>query len=305
MDIEHLRYFKTVAETEHITRSAELLHISQPSLSKAISNVETFSHARLFDRDKNKIILNENGKIFLRQLNLFFETLEAASTEIARNSALETGTVRFATSVGSGSLNDYLMALHKRLPDIQLSHQFSAERDMVQALLQKELDLAVSTEPLNEYASQIVSTVLFSEEMLVLVPTGHPLADQEMVSLEQLNHESFVMNNSGMQLRESILKSFRKTGTPPNIIFDSSSPDLVGTVLESGSYLTLIPESTYRRTNRHKRRENKPDTRVALRLSGEGLTRHLYLNYLEENEMSQAALLVLRELPEYFASISK
>lgn len=305
MDIEHLRYFKTVAETQHITRSAELLHISQPSLSKAINNVEEFAHAKLFDRDKNKIILNENGKIFLRQLNLFFEALEAASTEIALNSALETGIVRIATSVGSGSLNDYLMDLHARYPEIRLMHQLSSERDMVQSLLQKELDLAVSTEPLNEYTAQIISQHLFSEEMLVLVPKGHPLCNQEMVSLEQLNHESFVMNNSGMQLLESTLRAFRQTGTPPNIIFDSSSPDLVGEVLESGEYLTLIPESTYRRTNRRRHRDDRPDARIALRLSKPGLARDLYLNYLEENDMSKTAELVLRELPEFFCKLQK
>lgn len=303
MDIEHLRYFISVANTQHITRSAEMLHISQPSLSKAISNVEAFVGTRLFDRDKSKIILNEEGKIFLRQLNLFFEVLEHAKDEIREYSALETGVVRIASSIGSGSLNDYLITLHKRYPNIRLTHQLKSERDMAHSLAMETLDIAVSTEPLHEYTGQIVSELILSEQMLVLVPKNHPLAGQETVPLEALSQERFVMTNGGMQMRDSILQYFRSAGIEPHIVFDSSSPDLVGAVLESGEYLSLIPASTHRRIVARRGSEQAPNHRVVLKLSTEGPTRRLYLNYLEDNSMSEAAKLVLQEIPQYFLKL--
>ena len=78
LELYQLRYFKTIAETEHFTRAAEVLHVAQPSLSKAISNLEAELGVQLFDRGKRSVYLNDYGRAFLRRVEHILTELEEA-----------------------------------------------------------------------------------------------------------------------------------------------------------------------------------------------------------------------------------
>ena len=82
LELYQLRYFKTIAETEHFTRAAEVLHVAQPSLSKAISNLEAELGVQLFDRGKRSVYLNDYGRAFLRRVEHILTELEEAELEL-------------------------------------------------------------------------------------------------------------------------------------------------------------------------------------------------------------------------------
>lgn len=69
MDLLQLKYFKVVAEQEHITKSAKLLMVSQPYLSAIVARLEEEMGGQLFDRDGRNVVLNEYGKILLHHAN--------------------------------------------------------------------------------------------------------------------------------------------------------------------------------------------------------------------------------------------
>ena len=81
MEIQQLQYFKTLAKMEHMTRAAETLMISQPALSKSISNIEKELGVPLFNREGRSISLNRFGEHFLKSVNVILSEYEKVSNE--------------------------------------------------------------------------------------------------------------------------------------------------------------------------------------------------------------------------------
>jgi DNA-binding transcriptional LysR family regulator len=82
MELIQLKYFKTVAQTGKISDAAQALFISAPALSTSISRLEKELGVQLFNRTNNKIVLNRQGKIFLKYVNQIFSDLESAKKEL-------------------------------------------------------------------------------------------------------------------------------------------------------------------------------------------------------------------------------
>ena len=98
MELLQLKYFKTVARTEHITKAAQELHISQPALSVTIARLEEEVGVPLFDRIGRQIRLNAFGKTFLKQVDTALEALETGKRQVTDMAGLERGSVLVATT---------------------------------------------------------------------------------------------------------------------------------------------------------------------------------------------------------------
>ena len=98
MDLLQLRYFQTVARTEHMTKAAQELFIAQPSLSKTIRRLEKEIGVPLFDRQGRSIKLNQFGKAFLGHLDTLFRELEEGQREVRDMAGLENGEVSLAAT---------------------------------------------------------------------------------------------------------------------------------------------------------------------------------------------------------------
>ena len=104
MELTQLRYFKKVAKTEHITKAAEELHITQPALSRTISRLEEQVGVRLFDRNNNKIRLNSFGYVFLKRVERAFSELDDGLKEVSDMYSLDKGKIVFSTSESCSSI---------------------------------------------------------------------------------------------------------------------------------------------------------------------------------------------------------
>ena len=94
MDIQKLKYFHTVAELEHVTRAAEILHISQPSLTQAIRLLESELGVPLFQRQGRKIALTEFGRYLKQRLDLLLPEFDNLAIEIEELKQTVTNTVK-------------------------------------------------------------------------------------------------------------------------------------------------------------------------------------------------------------------
>ena len=94
MDIQKLRYFHTTAQLEHITRSAEILHISQPSLTQAIRSLEKELGVELFEREGRKVVLTDAGRYLKQRLDTLLPEFDHLATEMEELKVSETKTVR-------------------------------------------------------------------------------------------------------------------------------------------------------------------------------------------------------------------
>lgn len=144
MDLLQLKYFKVVAEQEHITKSAKLLMVSQPYLSAIVARLEEEMGGQLFDRDGRNVVLNEYGKILLHHANEALQHLEDAKKEIADMRSRDTKYIRLGSSSTMLSKR-WLVDFLKEHDDIRLAHLLAAHNEIMDGLLSGRFDFGLTT----------------------------------------------------------------------------------------------------------------------------------------------------------------
>lgn len=173
MDLLQLKYFKVVAEQEHITKSAKLLMVSQPYLSAIVARLEEEMGGQLFDRDGRNVVLNEYGKILLHHANEALQHLEDAKKEIADMRSRDTKYIRLGSSSTMLSKR-WLVDFLKEHDDIRLAHLLAAHNEIMDGLLSGRFDFGLTTGRLDH--PKIISVPLWKDRYTLLVGARHHMA---------------------------------------------------------------------------------------------------------------------------------
>lgn len=171
MELLQLRYFCEVARRESVTKVAEELHVSQPSLSKTIKNLEKELGVVLFDRVKKRIVLNEQGKEFYDKVSKGLNLIDSAVDGLSVTPDSENGTISLIVKAGQcffPPMYDQFCRLH---PNIILD---VANFSLMQRKLMTEYDFHISAF-MNTY-DNVEFEYLMREEIVVVLNRSHPLA---------------------------------------------------------------------------------------------------------------------------------
>ena len=244
MDITFLMltYFQKIAQTQHLTRAAEQLHVSQPALSKTLSSLEEILQTPLFDRTGRGITLNRNGEIFLQYTNRILaeladakRALDAAGQEKRRRVTLA---LRVASSVVPDMLTEFKL-LHPQIM-LQILQQDNAE-DGENSAKQADLTLFSSLYPVeNEHTRTILR-----EELMIAMPERLGGRDPSPVNLSDFSNAELICLQKGKSLRIITDVYFQMAGFSPNISLESDSPQTVREFVRAGVGLSLIPGITW------------------------------------------------------------
>lgn len=218
MKLSQLYYFKIVAEEEHISRAAERIHISQPSLSATIRRLETELGTPLFDRRGRNIFLNDEGKKLLEHVNFIFEqtfllqkSFEQKDFHLAHGLSMGVNNNLF--------LDGWLSGFIKGNTSARITQELLAEDQMIQGLLDESLDLAIGIFP--EIPSDIDHVQLLEDEYCVAVPHNHPLAQKDSLTFEDIRNEPFTAVSS-KRVNSFIYPLFAQRDAKPNVIFEGN-----------------------------------------------------------------------------------
>ena len=169
MELLQLQYFKTIAECQHITKAANKLMISQPSLSNTLSRIEAELGVQLFDRQGRNIVLNQYGKIVLEHAHNILRELDNIRTEIDAMQQRQEKVITIA-STDSMYLREWLPSFIRANPDLTIRHTVSTiekiETDLLNGVIDFGISSAVSDNPSFEHYT------LWEDEYVVITP--HP-----------------------------------------------------------------------------------------------------------------------------------
>lgn len=209
MELQQLRYFKTVAEIGKISAAAQALYISAPALSTSIARLEKELGIPLFDRSNNRITLNKQGKIFLRYVEQVFNSLECARAEL-RQSMLEQGQHISVVTMTSNLWIDLITAFSQEYPQFTLScANFRRAQLVSSGLPHQHSFMLAAQEDLGMYVhDELDSMVLFEDELAIMVHPDHPLAACDKVTPEQLMEETLFLPLEGCALFERVCAVF-------------------------------------------------------------------------------------------------
>lgn len=220
MELLQLRYFLTVARLEHITRAAEELCMTQPSLSKSISRLEKEVGSPLFDRSGRQIKLNESGRIFLKHVERIFFELEEAQIEIERH--VHSSKVKIFLGSTIELPSTISIRYFQAFPDIIL-HSHVVEFDELTTLLDgNKIDVAIAEIP--DYAQSEDWDTLLDDELYILVPARHKLADRASLSLYDIMGEAIFASPPFYPDRIRMEQLFAGYGMTARIFHEHSDP---------------------------------------------------------------------------------
>lgn len=242
MDLQQLKYFQTVARLEHMTRAAEVLNISQPALSKAISQLEHEVGAPLFERVGRAIRLNRYGALFLERTEPITQILDEAKQEIRDLVAPNSGTVAigFTHSMGTRLVSRAVQAFQKEYPETDFEFVQRNSLPLVQDLNKGLCDLCLI--PHLETDIPIDWRELWREEVYVIVPLHHRFAKQDTIRLQDLAEDPFVTIKEGNSLRQIQNHVFEQVGISPDIVFEGEEFHTVASFVEAGFGVGLLPD---------------------------------------------------------------
>lgn len=215
MELQQLKYFKTVAEMEKISDAARALFISPPALSTSISRLEKELGVQLFDRTNNRIVLNQQGQILLRYVNQVFSTLDTAKTELRQSMMLQ-GKHASVASVASTQWVDMITCFSQEQPGFSLLCTSISRSELASNGLsaQHSFLLAAEDDIPATYADKLDSIVLFADYPVIMVHPDHPLASRQSVDLSELLNETIFLPMQDYPLYDHLVRLFENSGIP-------------------------------------------------------------------------------------------
>lgn len=239
MTLLELLYFQKTAELQHLTKAAEHLHISQPSLSRTIKALESELEVPLFEHKGRNIFLTPYGKILLSHVNGIMDELDEAKRELNEKKQSQQCTVHISLFAASKLVPKFLMRFKQEYPQvlfeiIQQTNKFSEHS-------WADLALTSTVQPVDTDGS----LTLFREELLVALPSSHPKAHRSTVRLADFKDAGFIALQMGKSLRTITDFYCHSAGFTPRIILESDSPGTVREFISAGLGISLVPKITW------------------------------------------------------------
>jgi LysR family hydrogen peroxide-inducible transcriptional activator len=242
METHQLRYFLAVAQTGRFTAAAKACHVSQPSLSIQIAKLESELGGSLFERNRRGGKLTARGETFLPRARAILDQMEGAREDAQALSGLTLGRVGLGCmpTTGAHLLPPILTAFRKSHPKIQVQLKEESSPDLARDLEQGEIELAILDEA--GILPGLDHQKLLVEELLLALPSKHPLAGKGALSLKQMAEEPFILMKSGHGFRQITLDLYRKAGLEPRVVFESGGIETVQAMVAAGLGISLVPQ---------------------------------------------------------------
>lgn len=259
MELQQLKYFKTVAETGKISAAAEALFLSPPALSTSISRLEKELGMPLFDRTGNRITLNEQGEILLRHATRILDELEETKAELQQSRQQEQH-ISMAT-VSSAQWVDLISAFSQEYPGLPISCTSLKFSHLAEGGLPSQYTFLFASEDAvpEIYAEQMHKLPLFRDYPVIVVHDDHPLARRESVDIRELAEETLFLPMAGYSLHAHLAELFESCGLPfptgnayPHLVSQQMASEQRGIAFASthtaripAAKLRYVPISTY------------------------------------------------------------
>ncbi|HVS54357.1 MAG TPA: LysR family transcriptional regulator [Opitutaceae bacterium] len=296
MELHQLRYFVAVAETGNFTRAAERSHVAQPSLSQQILNLEREVGHKLFHRLGRKAVLTEAGTAFLERARRILFEVENAAKELSDHPSLGRRiTVGAVQTVMPYLLVPLIARAVKELPNLTIDAREDFRTDLVHAVVEGELDLAVVPLPVKDHRVSIEP--LLTEPLLLVVGKHHPIAQRSDISINELAEESFVSLGSASSVAEQIRVFFGGHNFSPRISYRCAQVATLKLLVSMNLGISILPELT--------RQPDDESTVTYLRLTGSAPTRELAVIRHLQRYQSRGAEQFLQFLREHVRVVGK
>jgi DNA-binding transcriptional LysR family regulator len=250
MDLRQLEIVRAIAETGSFTAAGARLHVSQSAISRQILLLEDEFHERLFVRLGRRVQITAAGEALLQLANRVFNDIRDTSASITDRQKVLTGSI---TLVGGMTVCLYvfpplLKEFKKHHPQVDIKVATGGTQRLMRRVRTGQADLALLTLPVDDPA--LTSVPVLREELMLVMPAGHPLASKDSVGVEALVGQPFIVFEQGSNTRRTLDEFFVREQIKPKIVTESENVEIIKSMVASGLGVAIVPFQSVERETR-------------------------------------------------------
>ena len=240
MTVEDLRVFATVAAERSFSRAARKLRRTQPAVSQAIRRLEDGSGERLIDRSSRDGTLTDAGELLLSYAQRILRLVEEAAAGVQELRDVQKGRVVIAANeAGVHALLPLFETFRHDHSGVLVDVRRVTSRQIPQEVLLRSVDFGVLTFTPPE--TELQSVLLASDELVLLVRPGDPLARRKHITMEEMGRQTIIAHNDPSPARDQVLRLYEQRHAALNIRLSLPSLDGIKRAVEMGLGVALLP----------------------------------------------------------------
>lgn len=241
MDIRALRYFIALVEQQSFTAASASLHVTQPTISKMVRNLEQDVGQPLLHREGRRFWLTDAGEVVYQRAQSIMAEFEQLNTELDDLNQLDRGQLRLGMPPMIGPLYaNVLREYRRRYPNVALSIVEYGGRRTEQALINGEIDVAITmltdTQP-----ECLQSLPLQTHPIYAVLPNQAAWREQKSLTWQAVKDEPFYLYSAEFTLSDRIIARCEEHGYQPTIAARSSQWDFLASLVKSGAGVAFLP----------------------------------------------------------------
>lgn len=252
MDIRQLTYFTEVAKQQSFTKAAHTLHVTQPTLSKMVRQLEAELNTTLFDRSKKKTSLTDAGEIVFERALKIIQMVDEVHLVLEDLEHLKKGHLKLGMPplIGILFFPELMKGFQQHFPQITFQLDEVGANVVKERVLSGDLDGGFVMLPAHDEDYDVFPFV--QENVVAIVSKEHILSKEQTLSVSQLEDESLLLFSEDFTLHDRIIQECQDYGFEPHVAFESSQWEFISQMVEHNLGIALFPEPFARKVHHDK-----------------------------------------------------
>jgi LysR family transcriptional regulator, transcriptional activator of the cysJI operon len=244
MQIESLKVFCDLAETQSFTKAAQINEVTQSAVSQQISSLERIFASMLIERSKKKFRLTREGQVLYDCSKQIISTYDALHSKLQEIKDIISGTVRVATiySIGLHDLPPYLKRFLKTYPTVNVHVEYRRSNQVYEDVLGNVVDLGLVAYPIRDHKLEVQP--LRKDPLVLICHPQHPLAKHKTIRLKTLSGQKFIGFEPDIPTRKALDRILREHSVHVQHVMEFDNIETVKRAVEIDAGVAIVPQGT-------------------------------------------------------------
>jgi LysR family transcriptional regulator, transcriptional activator of the cysJI operon len=244
MQIESLKVFCDLAETESFTKAAQINNVTQSAVSQQISSLERQFKSLLIERSKKKFRLTREGQVLYEFSKQIIQNYDSLHSKLQEIKDIISGTIRVATiySIGLHDLPPYIKRFLKAFPTVNVHVEYRRANQVYDDVLSNVVDLGLVAYPTRE--SKLETVALRKDPLVLICHPQHPFAKSRTVKLKALSGQKFIGFEPDIPTRKALDKILKENSVEVHHVMEFDNIETVKRAVEIDAGISVVPQGT-------------------------------------------------------------
>ncbi len=244
MQIESLKVFCDLADSESFTKAAQINGVTQSAVSQQISSLERLFKSQLIERSKKQFRLTREGQVLYDYSKQILQAYESLDSELKELKDIISGTIRVATiySIGLHDLPPYIKKFMQSYPTVNVHVEYRRANQVYEDVLSNVVDLGLIAYPIRDAKLEIIP--LRKEPLVLICHPQHPFTKQKSIKLKALDGQKIISFEPDTPTRRALDRILKEHGVEVKHVMEFDNVETVKRAVEIDAGISIVPQST-------------------------------------------------------------